>query len=72
MPSKSHTLYNVFLLKSVASSMWWSRALLQKINKVNNVEVNIKTHHVIYGMLRDFNLEGHNIIIASTLGYKLR
>ena len=25
------------------------------------MKVNIKTYHVTYGMLRDFNPEGHNI-----------
>ena len=43
--------------------MWWSRTLLKKINKVNNVEVNIKTCYVTYGMSRDLNLEDHHIII---------
>ena len=43
--------------------MWWNRALLNKINKINNVKINIKTHHVIYGVSRDFNLEDHNITL---------
>ena len=45
--SKSHTFLgrdDVFLFKPVAFSMWWSRALLKKVN----VEVNIKTYHVTY------------------------
>ena len=46
--------------------------MLKKVNKVNNVEVNIKTCHITYGMPRDFNLEGHNITIAFYLGCKLR
>ena len=43
--SESYTFLgnnNVFSLKPVASSRWWSRALLGKVN----VEVNIKTYHV--------------------------
>ena len=43
--------------------MWWSRALLKKINKVNNIEVNIKTRHFTYSLSRDFNPEVHNIIL---------
>ena len=41
--------------------MWWTRALLNKVNRANNVEVNIETHHITYNVSRDFNLEGHNI-----------
>lgn len=42
--------------------MWWSGALLKKVEKVIKVEVNNKTCHVIYDVLRDFNPEDHNII----------
>ena len=48
-PSESHIFLsgnNIFSLKPVASSMWWSRALLGKVN----VEVNINTRHVTYHM----------------------
>ena len=54
-------MYNVFPLKLVALLMWWSGALLKKVNKVNNLEVNIKTCHVIYGVSRNFNPKSHNI-----------
>ena len=65
-------LYNVFPLKLVALLMWWSRALLKKVNKVNNVEVNIKSNHITYSMSCDFNFKGYNITIASPLRRKLR
>ena len=55
-------IYDVFLLKPVMLSMWWSRALLKKVNKVNNVKVNTKTYYVTYGVTRNFNLKDHNII----------
>ena len=38
--------------------MWWSRTLVKKIDKI---EVNIKTYHIICGILRDFNLKNHGI-----------
>ena len=38
--------------------MWWSRALLGKVN----VEVNINTCHLTW-LSRDFNPEGHNITV---------
>ena len=52
--------------------MWWSKVLLKKINKVNNIEVNIKTHHVTYDLSRNFNPEGHNITITFVLRCELR
>ena len=61
--SKLYLLYDVFLHKLVASSMWWSKTLLKKVNKVNNVEVNIKISHVIYGVSYDFNAKGCNSTI---------
>ena len=65
-------MYDVFPLKSVALSMCWSRALLKKINKVNIVDVNIKTCHATYSISRDFNPESHNIInIAKMNKYNL-
>ena len=47
--------------------MWWSRALLGKIN----VDVNIKTRNVTL-LSRNFNPEGHDITIAFPLGRELR
>ena len=46
--------------------MWKSKVLLGKVN----IEVNIKTCHVIW-LSRDFNPEGHNITIAFFLGREL-
>ena len=51
--------------------MWWSKALLKKANKVNNVKLNIKTYHVTYDVSRNFNPKGHNITIAFLLKRKL-
>ena len=36
--------------------MWWSKALLKKIDKM---EVNIKTCYVNFSISHDFNPEGH-------------
>ena len=69
--SKSHTSYDVFPHKLIALLIWLSKVLLKKVNKINNVEVNIMTSHVTYGVLRDFNSEGHNIIIAFFLRREL-
>ena len=40
-------------------------------HKVNKVEFNIKTYHVIYNMLCDFILKGYNITLDFFLKYKL-
>ena len=56
-------MYDVFSLKLVILSMWLSRTLLKKGRKINKVEVNIKTYHVIYIVLRDFNPKGYNITL---------
>ena len=48
LPSHIRSLSDndIFPFKPVASSIWWNRALLEKVN----IDVNIKTRHITYYM----------------------
>ena len=44
--------------------------MLKNVNKVNKVELNIKTSYVTYGLSCDFNPEDHNITLQLCIDYQ--